>query len=318
MLRYAQTWRKSISPIVVACMVITSPVAASPFPEWLRNRELSLSDAPDGLGRLATAIVMENLPDKYEDNKRWGQQKEVYRGIKLRREGWRLETKRRRQRVNHGSWKRYELKQIDPQKNVSVSFSDVDTHEDGTVSFHVQFVSRVNAYARFSEWNRGVRLISVSIDADADVILDLDCTLEIDLVPTRLPPDVVLKPRVHNASLSVERFRVNRISHFNGPIVRELGDRLKKIVMERVNEKRPRLVAKINRQIAKNEDKLRLSLSDAIRQRWDQLLKQPQGTEEAETDLPLQPPVNAAAADGEAATVRSSWRTARCVGHVGA
>ena len=237
--------------------------------------------------------MTENLPEKYEDNRRWGQQKEVYRGIKLRREGWRLETKRRRKRVNHGSWKRYELRQIDPRQNVSIRFSELDTNEDGSVSFHVKFVSRVNAYARFSEWNRGVRLISVSIDADADVILDMDCTLDIDLMATRFPPDVILKPTVNDASLRVRRFRVNRVSHFDSPVARELGDSLKKIVIKKVNEKRPKLVAKINRQIAKNEDKLRLSISDSLRSRWDEFRKKGEITTGEDIELPLQPPANA-------------------------
>lgn len=294
---FTLTLRYAISLIVIVGLAITSPIAASPWPDWLRNRELSLSEAPDGLGQLATSIVMENLPKTYEDNKRWGRQKEVYRGIKLRREGWKLETKRRRKRVNHGSWERYELKQIDPQKNVSVRFSQVETNEDGSVSFHLKFVSRVNAYARFSEWNRGVRLLSISLDADADVILDLDCTLDVDFVATRFPPDVILKPKVDDASLNVRRFRVNRVSHFDGPVARELGDSLKKMVVKKVNEKRPKLVAKINRQIAKNEDKLRLSLSDAMRDRWHRFLQKDDtneinGGNNEEADLPVRPPNN--------------------------
>ena len=233
-----------------------------------RHREVSLADAPDGLQRLATAIVVENLPLKYEDNRDWGKTKRVFRGIKLRREGLKIETKRRKKHVNHGTWKRFRLTQINPRENTKARILNVRQLEDGRMAFRLELISRVNAYARLSEWNRGVRLASISLDADADVLLNLDCNVEVEVLPTRIPPDVVIKPEVTDAGLRVRRFRVNRVSHFDGPVARELGDSLKDVLLDKVNDSRPKLVSKINRQIAKNDDKLRFSLSDMLMDKW--------------------------------------------------
>ncbi len=111
-------------------------------------------------------------------------------------------------------------------------------------------------------------MISVTLDADARVRLVLTCRLDIDLDATRLPPDVVVKPEVIDADLQVSDFRVNRISHFDGPIVRELGDGLEKILVKQIEQRRPELAARINRQIARHQDKLRISLRDTFQQKW--------------------------------------------------
>jgi len=238
--------------------------------DLLKPGKLPRHDTPAGLQRLATAILLENLPETYEDDRKWGMTKRRWDGLKVRADGLKIRTKRRWKEVNHGTWKRFKITQIDPQENFDFAVGQTRTLEDGRVQFPVRLTSKINAYARLSRWNRGIRVASVSLDADARVTVVALCRLDVDLDPSKFPPDVILQPEIVDADIQISRFDVNRISHFDGPIARELGGNLKQVLEQKIEEKRPKLVQRINRQIVKHEDDLRLSLHDAIKERLKQ------------------------------------------------
>ncbi len=77
-----------------------------------------------------TAMVHDNLPPTYEDDRKWGQQKEVWDGVKLWRENGRFETKRRTKLVNAGTWTRYSIAVVDPEKNLHVLQEKKHIHAD--------------------------------------------------------------------------------------------------------------------------------------------------------------------------------------------
>lgn len=230
---------------------------------------VSFQQIPPGIQKLATNVVLENLPDTYEDNRDWGGTRERFDGLHVRLDGWQVRTKRKRKTVNHGTWKRYQITPIDPQQHLSVQISPIATLPDGRAAFTVELSSKLHSVAQLAEWNRGVKIMSVTLDADADVRIQLDCRLDVQLDGGRFPPDIVLKPEVTNARIRLRDLHVNRISHFDGPVVRELGDGLRRIVQSKINDKQAKLTEKINRQIAKHEDDLRISLHDAWKERWD-------------------------------------------------
>ena len=59
---------------------------------------------------------------------------------------------------------------------------------------------------------------------------------------------------------------MQRLSKADGPIVREFGDGLEDILRKDLRDKNERLVGKLNRQIEKHQDDLRLSVSDWMKQ----------------------------------------------------
>ncbi|MCA9169317.1 MAG: hypothetical protein KDB23_16700, partial [Planctomycetales bacterium] len=105
------------------------------------------------------------------------------------------------------------------------------------------------------------------VDADGHVLISADCLLDVQLSPG-LPPDLVLKPEVVTADIQLSGLHVNRVSHLEGALARELSGTMQSIINKKLDDKRPKLVAKLNRQIAKHEDDLRFSLSDSIKARW--------------------------------------------------
>lgn len=227
-----------------------------------------MSDAPAGLQALLTAIALENLPHQYEDTKHWGQTKEVFDGLNIQRDGLRIKTKRRTKHVKHGTWRKYRLTLVDPSKNLFVRVSDLDDRGQGKVGFHMTVAAKVRAEGRLTEWRRGVQLVSLSAEGEGQVQLGIECQVGMVLDPSHLPPDVILKPEVTGAELIVPSFRVVRISKVEGPLADELGRSLRGILMHALDDKKEKLVHRVNHQIAKHEDQLRFSAHDLVVKKW--------------------------------------------------
>ena len=60
--------------------------------------------AASDMAALLTKLVLSNMPHQYADDKKWGHQEKRWDGVRIRREGLRVETKRRWKMVNHGTW----------------------------------------------------------------------------------------------------------------------------------------------------------------------------------------------------------------------
>jgi hypothetical protein len=226
----------------------------------------------DGLHELLTSLVLSHIPHNYENTKHWGQTDERWDGLHLQLDHLKLKTKRRVKEVNHGTWKMYRIDLIDPQNQFHVRVEN--THEvPGGVGFDVIFTARLHLFGRMSKWVKGVQLFSISADGEAQVALRVACELKMGMDISKLPPDVLLSPQVTDADLQLIEFRILRISDVGGSVAKELGDSLRGVVEHELEDKRGKLVEKINQQIDKNRDKLRLSLHDLVASKWSDLTK---------------------------------------------
>ena len=218
--------------------------------------------------QLITRIALENIPHEYVDNKDWGKTTEIWAGIRIRREGLRITTKRRKKQVNHGTWKRYRISLVDPEQRFHVRVENVHETAEGRVEFDAWVDASLSVFGRLSQWERSVQLLSIGVDADARVRLRVHCSLGVELDPMNLPPDVVLDPVITDADLQIVDFRIRRVSDLSGPIVRPLSHQVREVLEDRIAKRRGRLIHKINRQIDKNRDDLRLSLHDVLESKW--------------------------------------------------
>lgn len=218
--------------------------------------------------QLITRIALENIPREFVDNKDWGKTTEVWAGIRIRREGLRITTKRRKKKVNHGTWKRYRISLVDPEQRFHLRVENVRETTDGRVEFDAWVDASLSAFGRLSQWERSVQLLSIGVDANARVRLRVRCSLGMELDLTNLPPDVVLDPVVTDADLRIVDFRIRRVSDLSGPIVRPLSHQVREVLEDRIAKRQARLVQKINRQIDKNRDHLRLSVHDVLESKW--------------------------------------------------
>jgi hypothetical protein len=182
--------------------------------------------------------------------------------------GLEVKTKRKWKEVNHGTWKKYRLTLIDPDQHLQARIAHLRQTGPGRIAFQLSLAAKIDAYARLQEWRRGLRLLSISADAVADIELDVALEMTTELDATKLPPDLVLQPTATAAELRLVQFKLKRVSKADGPIIRELGDGLEDVLRNRLAANRDKLTAKINKALAKNPDALRLSLHDLVKQRW--------------------------------------------------
>lgn len=220
------------------------------------------SDERQELSAWARWLVLRNLPPNYEDNRKWGKHKEVFDGIQLRREGLKIETKRKKNSVKHGTWSRYYIEFIDPAEKLEVHIRRLDYPKQGTIRLDTQIVAPLKLFGRVSQWQRDVQWISLSTNASATVEMNVTCDVQIILNPLKIPPDVAFKPLVTEASVRLREFDVDRISQIHGPLADLLGRGIREVLDNKLEEYDEKLVLKMNQEIAKQESKLRLSIQD--------------------------------------------------------
>ena len=256
---------------------------------------MQVKDAPEWFQNMIQRIVRENVPEKYVHDKDWGKTDRRWDGLDIKTKGpFRLTTKRKWKEVNHGTWRRYEILPVNPDKDLQIRIENVKEAGNGQVAFEISLASKLHVHGRQAQWTKGVQMYSVSADADADVRMRAWCRVGTRLDASRFPPDVIIAPTVDKADLDVTRFKLRSVSKLDGPMVKQLGKRVHKVLDNKIEEKRQQLPAKLNRAIAKQEDKLRLSLADFAASKWKEFTNKPSSAEASRQDAPV--------ADGPATT----------------
>lgn len=225
------------------------------------------ADDPDigdvsGLSEVLEALIRTHLPNHYQDQKQWGKTKEVWSGVKVSLDGLRIDSERRHKRVNHGNWKRYRIDLRQPNEQLPLEVANVHETETHRLHFDITTTAPVHVWGEVAKWERGVKLGSISGEADAVVRFRGGFDLGIEFDTSKFPPDVVLRPSVTEAKIEMVSFRLQRLSHLDGPLVKHLGEGLRGVLDNKLERTNATLVAKLNHQIAKKRDKLRWSSSD--------------------------------------------------------
>ncbi|MCR9291660.1 MAG: hypothetical protein NXI32_03005 [bacterium] len=210
-------------------------------------------------------LIRRNLPESYEDDRKWNQQKEVWDGIDWRREGWKLETKRRKKLVNAGTWTRYSISFVEPDKNLFIEFHQLETLGDGRIAFGISVDCALDVFGRLSRWVRDVQVVSISANADAACRLTLEGTVQFQVNPLVLPPDISMRPTVERAHIELTHYRVRRVSQVGGDFAKVLGEGLKRVVDEKLEDLNSKLADKINAQLEKHSEKLSFSAQSWLR-----------------------------------------------------
>ncbi len=228
----------------------------------------SLGQAPGHAQSLLRDIAIAAIPLEYQNDKHWGKTKEVWDGVHVEMDGLKLKTHRKRKEVRHGTWKKYRISLIEPEKNLQIQIGDLRELAPGRAAFPLSMSAKLSLFGQRQEWQRGVRLYSISAEAtaDVDVTVHFEMTTGLDL--DVLPPDLILQPEAKSAELNLRQFKLHRISQADGPVVREFGDGLENVVRRYLSDNQHKLTEKLNRAIAKNQHKMRISVVDLVRPKW--------------------------------------------------
>lgn len=268
-------WAPAMLCTLLLLALCGQPTVGEPTPE------APTVDGSESLAALIRSIALAQIPAEYVNEKEWGQQKAFTTQLKVSLDGLRVDSERRKKLLNHGTWKRYEIRQAKSPDSLQLSVDGVRQLEDGRLHFDVLCRAKLDLEGRVAQWERGVQLLSLGAEADATVLLRAGCDLAIQIDPLKLPPDVILKPVVTDARIDVEHFRLRSVGQLDGPVVRQLGRALREAIDDQVADRNRDLADKLNRQITKKQDKLRLSLAD-----WIEKKAKLTGLKSAPTEVP--------------------------------
>lgn len=218
-------------------------------------------------------FVLARIPHEFEDKRKWGMKTHVWDGVKVSNDGLQIKTKRRRKEVNDGTWRMYRAELLNPAQEFHVRLENLHDAGQGRAGFDLVVVARVHAFGRMTKYVKGVQLASLSANADATIQLRLRCRVGLRLEGAKLPPDIIVTPEVTDAELKLVRFHLQDVSDVGGSLAKELGRGVQHMLEGKIHEERRKLPERINRELAKHQDKLRISLSDLASSKWSELSK---------------------------------------------
>lgn len=251
-------------------MVISIPVAAKQVsaPEQSGDVAVNAVASNESLDQLLTNLVLENLPHDYVDEKKWGRQSERWDGVDVKFKDGKLRTHRRKKKVNHGTWKRYTAELMNPNEEFSVRVANMRQRPDASIAFDVECSAHVKLHARQSKWVKGVQLYSISADGHARMNLAVSIRLQTHLDITKFPPDLIFDPKATAADIEVEELRIDRVSKAGGEFAQQVTKGVRSVLDEKIAEKEQKIVEKINKEFREKKKSMRLSISDAAKNKW--------------------------------------------------
>ncbi len=230
----------------------------------------------EAISRLLRGIVLEVLPHEYENTKKWGQTRQVLDGFGLqRRDDGRVHFVRRTKPVNHGTWTRYRVDLVEPDQKLRLEFARPREAPGGGLRFDLSASADLEVFARLSEWRYDVQLYSFNALSQARVRLDAVCDVRLQLDAGRFPPDFIVETRVEESRIELQDFELQRVSQVRGAVAHELGKLAREVLEDYLAEHRGEITAKLNKSLAKNRDKMRLSLADSASSLWQKALPPP-------------------------------------------
>ncbi len=216
------------------------------------------------------ALAVRKAPRTYDGDKDWGKTKQLWAGVKIRRDGWKLKTNRRFREVEHGRWVRYEVTMPEPSSvnapEVTVDrVMAVTDRQSAAPRWKIESSIAAPMYftARIQRWNFGVKVYSMTVSGHMRVRMTTTATVGFLPDYGEIPPGLVIDPRIEQAHLSLEQFEVDRVSRIGGEAAEQWGEMVEEIILDRFIEKQnDRIVAKLNKSIDKERDDLKFSLAE--------------------------------------------------------
>jgi|GEM_PF-2835280 len=237
------------------------------------DEELGNVDAGEKIDALITKIVLNNIPHEFNEDKDWGAQEPRWNGVNIRREGLKIRTNRKKKMVNHGTWKKYDVSLLKPEDQFSISVKNMREAEDGKMAFDVYIAANLKIDGRQAKWVKGVQLYNVSIDGKTKVNVKATIELRTLMDVTKFPPDLIFRPEATAAEIVIEDFRIDRISKVGGEVAQQITRIARDAIGKRLKNEEEKTVNKLNGEFSKNADNLRLSLHDAMSNKWSEAAK---------------------------------------------
>jgi hypothetical protein len=230
------------------------------------------STSNDSIDRLLTQLVLTLVPKTYVDDRKWGAQAERFDGVKLERNHGRTELQRKTKLVNHGTWKKYSASLRNPEQEFQVQIRNLTQDAEGKLNFEIHLSAHIDFRAQQVEWKKGVKMLSLSVAGHTEVKIQVDLEVAVTFTGKHFPPDIALAPRVTQAQIELQEFKIDRIGKIGGEIAQQVGREAQQRLKERMPEYERKLREKANAEFARKETRLRFSGAELYSSKWNQTL----------------------------------------------
>jgi hypothetical protein len=237
------THRCAIAAFLAACVYATqSPTATA-------------SDQPPAaLADTLSNLLRDAIPLHYDKQKDWGATREIIAGYRVDGKPFHYHVHRRKRAVEHGVWKHYKLRVVDPGKTLRLRVRDLRPIAPGRMAFTLDLESKLDAWARAKVYQYGVHIIALEVEGDVTMRLEIKGEIALTAMVVDGSAAIAAHPVVTDARLALDELHIRRVSNARGPIVRELSEGIAAIAEEELNG--PKLTARLNRAIEKKRDAL--------------------------------------------------------------
>jgi hypothetical protein len=244
----------SLASVAASETVVTAPMAPT--------NDAAHSALADSLATLIRHAIPP-VTDKKED---WGATKEITTGARVTGKPFHWHVHRRKKAVDHGVWKHYVVRLVEPEKHLVVQLTRLQSLPGGKFAFTLHVESPLDAWARAKVYNYGVHLIALEVEADARLRLDVSGEIGVRFGADNGAATVAVVPVVTDAQLSFDRLNIRRVSNAHGPLVDELGGGVRRLIEDELDG--PKLAAKLNQAIDKKRDRLKFSSAEIFKSSW--------------------------------------------------
>ncbi len=180
--------------------------------------------SPAALAASVRSFLVENCPPVLlEDDKHWGQQKEVARGIEWKGKG--PIPKVQKSYKKHGVWRRVKVTPINPRDSLVVDVRDMKRVAPDRMQFTTFVALETRVEVEQENWRAGVRFYHGKFRARLRVYVTLNCEVTTKLVRgDTFIPDVVIRLQVLAAQLGYDNFRSEHVGNIGGDLGEWIGD----------------------------------------------------------------------------------------------
>jgi hypothetical protein len=227
----------------------------------------------DALAQSLSRLIRDAIPREYDKKDNWGAAKEIVVGVRPHGKPFHWHVKKYKKTVNHGLWKHYRLRLVDPEQTLVVQLQALQPLPEGRMAFTLHVEAKLDAWARAKAYQYGVHLVALETESDMQLRLNIAGEVALRVATIEGVPGFAVQPVVKDARVEFAEFHLRRVSNVGGPIVQELGSGIRRIVEDEING--PPLTAKLNRAIEKKRDRLTFSAADLLKSEWSPMLPSP-------------------------------------------
>jgi len=260
-------------PVLICCLVLAWLAVAPSF------SQAQPPLAPERLGELLADVVRDAVPREYERAKDWDHTKRITTGVKFDGRPLRMKIHRRQKEVPHGVWKKYRVRIVEPAQSqdekqppaaeaVVVEVKNLRSLGAGRAGCTVSVSAKLDGWAQVRHYNRGVHLGTLTFEGQSLLHVSIDCEVGFGLTQGKLLPALAIDPKVTDARVEIDEFRMRRMGELKGQAAKQLGRGLRRLIEDRLTG--PKLAAKINRSIEKRRDRLQLDPSALVAQKTEE------------------------------------------------